>query len=79
VTPTGETVTVKVPEGTSSGRRLRLRGRGVPNPKGTAGDLYAEVRIATPTHLTERQRELFTELAALDTDSTDHHRGPGGR
>src|SRR3984957_16211528 len=39
-TPGGE-AKVKVPAGTSSGRRLRLRGRGLPNPKGKAGDLYA--------------------------------------
>ena len=67
-TPTGR-VTVKVPAGTSSGRRLRLRGRGIPNPRGDAGDLYAEIRIATPTTLTDRQRELFTELAATASEA----------
>ena len=46
-TPGGE-VKVKVPGGTSSGRRIRLRGRGLPNPKGKAGDLFAEARIMVP-------------------------------
>ncbi len=34
-------VTLKVPPGTQSGQKLRLRGKGMPHPKGTAGDLYA--------------------------------------
>jgi curved DNA-binding protein len=63
-TPGGE-AKVKVPPGTSSGRRLRLRGRGLPNPRGTAGDLYAEVRIVVPPRPTERERELFEELAGV--------------
>ncbi len=65
-TPDGE-AKVKVPAGTSSGRRLRLRGRGLPNPKGTAGDLYAEVRILVPRKLPAEERRLFEELAATST------------
>lgn len=61
--PGGE-ATVKVPAGTSSGRRLRLRGRGLPNPNGRAGDLYAETRIVLPPTLTDTERRLFSELAA---------------
>jgi curved DNA-binding protein len=52
-----------VPAGTSSGRKLRLRGRGLPNPKGTPGNLYAEVRIMVPRRLNEREKSLFEELA----------------
>ena len=52
-TPGGE-AKVKVPGGTSSGRRIRLRGRGLPNPKGKAGDLYAEARIMVPAKLARR-------------------------
>jgi curved DNA-binding protein len=62
-TPDGE-AKVTVPAGTSSGRRLRLRGRGMPNPKGTPGDLYADARIMVPAHLTDAERELFEQLAA---------------
>jgi len=56
-------VTVKVPAGSSSGRKIRLRGKGYPARKG-AGDLYAEVRIVVPETLTEEERRLFEELAA---------------
>jgi curved DNA-binding protein len=62
-TPGGE-VKVKVPAGTSSGRRIRLRGRGLPNPKGKPGDLFAEARIMVPPRLSRTERRLFEELAA---------------
>jgi curved DNA-binding protein len=62
-TPGGE-AKVTVPAGTSSGRRLRLRGRGLPNPKGKPGDLYAEARIMVPPKLSQPERELFEQLAA---------------
>jgi curved DNA-binding protein len=63
-TPGGE-AKVKVPHGSSSGRRLRLRGKGMPNPKGKPGDFYAEVRIMVPSRLTKDERRLFEELAAV--------------
>jgi curved DNA-binding protein len=62
-TPGGE-AKVKVPAGTSSGRRLRLRGRGLPSPRGKAGDLFAEARIIVPPHPSRAERKLFEELAA---------------
>lgn len=64
--PSGE-AKVKVPAGSSSGRRLRLRGEGMPNPRGAAGDLYAEVRIMVPPKLTRQERKLFEQLAAEST------------
>jgi curved DNA-binding protein len=63
----GGTAKVTVPPGSSSGRRLRLRGEGMPNPRGRNGDLYAEVRIMVPPRLTDRERELFEELAAASS------------
>jgi curved DNA-binding protein len=63
-TPGGETK-VKVPPGSSSGRRLRLRGRGLPNPRGRPGDLFAEVQIMVPSTLSAGERRLFEQLAAL--------------
>ena len=63
-TPGGE-AKVKVPHGSSSGRRLRLRGKGMPNPKGKPGDFFAEVRIMVPSRLTKEERRLFEELAAV--------------
>jgi curved DNA-binding protein len=65
-TPGGD-AKVKVPPGTSTGRRLRLRGRGMPNPRGTAGDLYAEVKIVVPARLSDTERQLFEQLAAVST------------
>ncbi|HEY4397695.1 MAG TPA: DnaJ C-terminal domain-containing protein [Acidimicrobiia bacterium] len=62
--PGGE-AKVSVPAGSSSGRRLRLRRRGMPNPKGQPGDLYAEVKIMVPRSLSERERELFEELGRV--------------
>jgi curved DNA-binding protein len=71
-TPGGE-AKVKVPEGSSTGRRLRLRGEGMPNPRGAAGDLYAEVKVMVPAKPTARERELFEQLAAQS--SFDPRRG----
>jgi curved DNA-binding protein len=63
-TPAGE-AKVKVPAGTSSGRRLRLRDRGLPNPRGKPGDLLAEARIMVPPRPKKAERELFEQLAAV--------------
>jgi curved DNA-binding protein len=65
-TPGGE-AKVRIKGGTSSGTRLRLKGRGMPNPKGGAGDLYAEVRIMVPPTLTDEERRLFEQLATTST------------
>jgi curved DNA-binding protein len=72
-TPAGE-VKLKVPPGSSSGRRLRLRGQGMPNPSGQPGDLYAELRIALPRRLSDKERELFEELSRVS--SFDPRRRP---
>ncbi|MET0459933.1 MAG: J domain-containing protein [Ilumatobacteraceae bacterium] len=65
-TPGGE-AKLRVPAGTSSGRRLRLKGRGLPNPSGRPGDLYAEARIMVPATLSDGERRLFEELARTST------------
>jgi curved DNA-binding protein len=53
---------VKVPTGSSSGRRLRVRGEGMPTKRGN-GDLYATVRIDVPRRPNEKERSLFRQLA----------------
>jgi curved DNA-binding protein len=58
---------VKVPPGSSTGRRLRLRGQGLPNPRGRPGDLYVELKVMVPTRPTPRERDLFEELAKVST------------
>jgi curved DNA-binding protein len=63
----GGTVQLNVPAGSSCGRRLRLRGRGLPNPRGQPGDFYAEVRIMVPKTLSPQERTLFEQLAQAST------------
>ena len=55
---------VRVPAGSSSDRRLRLRGEGLPDPQGRRGDLYAVVKIRVPKTLSDEERALFEQLAA---------------
>ncbi len=59
-------VSLKIPEGTQSGKELRVRGRGVPvlNGKGH-GDLVVKVLVQVPRKLTRQQREMVTKLAEL--------------
>lgn len=56
-------VVLTVPAGTLTNRKLRLRGRGMANGRGSRGDLYAVAVIEVPATLTERERELFQQLA----------------
>jgi curved DNA-binding protein len=56
-------VNMTLPPGTSSGHILRLRGKGLPKPDGTAGDQMVTVRIVVPSTLSESEKRLFAELA----------------
>ena len=58
----GGSATVKVKPGASCGTKLRLKGRGLPSAKGKAGDLFAEVKIVSPTHVGDAERKLWEEL-----------------
>jgi DnaJ-class molecular chaperone len=62
-TPHG-TITLMVPPGTSSGTKLRVKGRGVQPKNATAGDLFAEIQIALPDKLSDQERE---QLAAISS------------
>jgi molecular chaperone DnaJ len=56
--------TLEIPEGTQTGTSFRVRKRGVPVLNGNGrGDLYVEVKVATPGKLTRPQRELLQQLA----------------
>ncbi|MGQ9815901.1 MAG: DnaJ C-terminal domain-containing protein [Candidatus Roseilinea sp.] len=58
-------VMVKIPAGTSSGSRIRLRGKGMPrlSAKGEYGDLYLRVMVTVPTDLTEEERHTLQKMA----------------
>ena len=58
-------VRLKIPPGTQGGQRFRLRGRGLPSTSGTRGNLYVDVQINISKKLTEREREIWRELAKL--------------
>jgi molecular chaperone DnaJ len=61
-------VRLRVPPGTQSGQRFRLRDRGVPSPRGgSRGDLVVEVRIVLPKVLDERSKELLREFGRINT------------
>ncbi len=56
---------MKLPPGTQQGKKLRLKGKGIPRRRGAArGDLIVKVEIVIPEKLNERERELFEALAA---------------
>jgi curved DNA-binding protein len=59
------TAQVTVPPASSSGRRLRLRGEGLPKEGGGKGDLYAVVSIKVPKKLTRKERDLFEQLSKV--------------
>ncbi|KQZ28598.1 molecular chaperone DnaJ [Caulobacter sp. Root1472] len=59
-------MTVKVPEGSQTGKTVRLKGKGMPSLRSRQrGDLVVELFVETPTHLSARQKELLQELAGL--------------
>lgn len=60
-------VSVQVPAGSSSGQKIRLRGKGYPDGKGAAGDLYAELKIMVPKQLSEEEKKLFEQLAEVSS------------
>jgi len=57
-------VRLKIPPGTQGGQRFRLRERGLPSA-GTRGDLYVAVQMQIPKKLSEREREIWSQLAKV--------------
>ncbi|MBV5338883.1 MAG: molecular chaperone DnaJ [Deltaproteobacteria bacterium] len=59
-------VSMKIPEGTQSGKIYRLKGKGIPSLQGYGrGDQLVVVRIETPTNLNKKQKELLEEFAKI--------------
>jgi curved DNA-binding protein len=69
----GGPVHLKVPPNTRAGQQLRLARRGLPTPKGGEGDLFAIVQIAVPAAASERERELYRQLAASSSFNPRGH------
>lgn len=61
------TATLRVPAGTASGKRLRLKGKGVA-AKGAAGDLYALIRVEAPTSLNDEDRAALERMKSTEPD-----------
>jgi DnaJ-class molecular chaperone len=62
-TPSG-TITLSIPPGTSSGKRLRVRGHGVKLYNGDTGDLYAEIQIVLPGKFNDDEADAIRKLDA---------------
>jgi DnaJ-class molecular chaperone len=63
-TPKGSHLALKVPPETPNGQRMRLTGQGMPHLNGSGrGDLFAEISVQLPKHLSQREKDLFAELA----------------
>jgi DnaJ-class molecular chaperone len=63
-TPAG-IVSLKIPSGCSSGKRLRVKGQGVKKSDGTSGDLFVELHIKLPDHMDAASEELIRKLDSL--------------
>jgi DnaJ-class molecular chaperone len=61
----GEPVRVKIPPGSQSDSKLRLKGKGLPTASGTYGDLFLILRIVMPPSLTEDERRAYEELKRI--------------
>lgn len=72
----GSVMEVTIPEGCQGGQRLRVRGKGMPNPRNPSdvGNLYFIIEVATPMALDTKQKELFRQLDA--TFSEDDSQQP---
>ena len=69
----GSPVTVKIPAGTTSGRTLRVRGKGLPRRDGTRGDLLVTVEVAVPKTLSDEARAALSSYAEAQHDDPRAH------
>ncbi|GIW94936.1 MAG: chaperone protein DnaJ [Pirellulaceae bacterium] len=66
---------LEIPRGTQSGQRFRLRGHGMPDPRGgPRGDLVVETYVEIPKKISPRQEELLRQLADLEQKDVTPHR-----
>ena len=74
-TPDG-TVKLKVPPATQTGRRLRLRERGLPRSGGGRGDLHAVIRVVIPTRVSAEERQAYEALSRASHAPADRPAEP---
>ncbi|HEX8978720.1 MAG TPA: DnaJ C-terminal domain-containing protein [Parasulfuritortus sp.] len=60
----GGSVRIRIPPGAKAGQKMRLTGKGMPDPHGN-GDLYAVMQVVVPSSVTDEERELYSKLAGL--------------
>lgn len=66
ISPLTGKLKIKIPEKTESGQRLKIKGRGFENLKGSKGDLLVEFQIKNPKTLTKDQEDLYRKLKDLN-------------
>jgi curved DNA-binding protein len=66
--------TVNVPAGSQSGRKLRLKDKGLADNEGGRGDLYVAISIKVPEELTDDERELFEKMQDASSFDPREHR-----
>ena len=72
-------VNLKIPAGTQSNAKFRLRGKGVKGLRGGQGDLYCIVQVETPVKLTDEQKQLLQNFADSIQGSKDKHQPKSGQ
>jgi molecular chaperone DnaJ len=73
----GPSVSMKVPAGTTNGRVLRLRGKGVTKRDGTKGDLLVSIEVVVPEQLSDEAREALQAYAATNSEDPRAHLASG--
>lgn len=71
-------VSVTIPEGTQSGKKMRLKGKGIQRLGAYGmGDLILTIHVETPTKMSSEQREIFERLAELESNEKSHPMSKG--
>ena len=73
----GGNVELKIPEGSSSGKRMRLKGRGIPSK--SPGDFYVILEIAMPEQLSDKEKSLYQELQKASSNFNPRYKLGGIR
>lgn len=64
----GKKINITIPEGTESGKILRLKNLGMMNENGSRGDLFVRIHVSIPKYLSDEEKQLFRKLQSLRKD-----------